>query len=89
MRTILPACRHHSERFRTAGDASPLAPYLEILREKEAIPLVWTPEESAELLRDTELHDTVREDTAVMMVGNRDNDRRIRVSGRKRARTLI
>ncbi|KAL6223306.1 hypothetical protein ACLB2K_006693 [Fragaria x ananassa] len=49
---------------RSLGEQSPWAPYLAVLPEREAIPLVWTAEE---LLRGTELHETVKEDRTVML----------------------
>ncbi|KAL6225579.1 hypothetical protein ACLB2K_004428 [Fragaria x ananassa] len=52
---------------RSLGEQSPWAPYLAALPERETIPLVWTAEEAEELLRGTELHETVKEDRAVML----------------------
>ncbi|XP_062001983.1 ribosomal lysine N-methyltransferase 3 [Rosa rugosa] len=49
---------------RSLGEQSHWAPYLAVLPEQEPIPLVWTAEE---LLRGTELHDTVKEDRGVML----------------------
>lgn len=51
---------------RSLGEQSPWAPYLAVLPEQEPIPLVWSAEEVEELLRGTELHETVKEDGGVM-----------------------
>ncbi|KAL6228141.1 hypothetical protein ACLB2K_002095 [Fragaria x ananassa] len=52
---------------RSLGEQSPWAPYLAVLPEREAIQLVWTAEEAEELLRGTELQQTVKEDRTVML----------------------
>jgi SET domain-containing protein 6 len=51
---------------RSLGEQSPWAPYLAALPEQEPIPLVWSADEVEELLRGTELHETVKEDRGVM-----------------------
>ncbi|XP_065873786.1 ribosomal lysine N-methyltransferase 3 [Euphorbia lathyris] len=48
------------------GEESPWAAYLQLLPEKECLPLVWTVDEIDHFLRGTELHKIVKEDKFLM-----------------------
>ncbi|KAK6287193.1 hypothetical protein POUND7_013372, partial [Theobroma cacao] len=58
---------------KSLGQDSPWAGYLQLLPSQECLPLVWTLEEVDSLLCGTELHETVKEDQALLYEDWKEN----------------